>query len=456
MFAKVLAIWHTTWALPWCIAMIGRLFLEKYETVRLLGEGGMGRAYLARQLDLGRHVVVKVMHEHLAADLSFRERFQQEILLMARFQHPHAVALLDASLEHTQGACIIMEYVQGINLDQLVSKNKGRLSPQRISRLLGQLCDVLQAAHNEGIIHRDLKPSNLIVIDADTPYEKIKVMDFGLAKRFSREAPPNSAKDYGVGSPRYMSPEQAQGLEQDHRSDLYSVGVILYELLTGRLPFIRDSLLDFILAHTQEKPPAFAEIGEMALSTAVESVIMACLAKDPAQRPASARALYEHYLEAVSRPEETSAPAALAPTVPEVSDATLLEIDASAVVYHMEAYMPAAIAEHKVRGFVNEVSGEVKESIPGLVRVYLGKPAAGLGPWLRRKLGMTAPAGRIEMFLRLRPLANRPGFLKITVILRALDGPPADPDLWHARCADAYGKLRAFLMGVDHIMADGS
>src|SRR5947209_10389418 len=160
--------------------MQGRVFLGRYETIRLLGEGGMGRVYLARQLDLGRQVVVKIMHDHIAADPKFRERFQRETLLTARFQHPYAVTVYDASLDDPQGPCIVMEYIRGVTLDRLLQDNT-RLGPARVGRLLGQLCEVLQAAHTQGIIHRDLKPANLMIIDPDTPYEKITVMDFGLA-----------------------------------------------------------------------------------------------------------------------------------------------------------------------------------------------------------------------------------------------------------------------------------
>ena len=118
--------------------MIGRVFLGRYEATRLLGEGGMGRVYLARQVDLGRQVVIKVMHDQIAADPKFRERFQRETLLMARFQHPYAVTLYDASLHDPLGPCIIMEYIKGVNLDALLTKN-GRFTPARVGRLLGQL-----------------------------------------------------------------------------------------------------------------------------------------------------------------------------------------------------------------------------------------------------------------------------------------------------------------------------
>src|ERR1700680_1840561 len=136
--------------------MVGRMFLGRYEVLKLLGEGGMGRVYLARQTDLGRQVVVKVMHEHVANDPSFRERFQGEILLMARFQHPHVVALYDGSLSDPLCPCIVMEYVRGISLDTLLHRNT-RLSSARVGKILAQLCEALYAAHAEGIIHRDLK-----------------------------------------------------------------------------------------------------------------------------------------------------------------------------------------------------------------------------------------------------------------------------------------------------------
>src|SRR4029079_11610076 len=224
------------------LCMVGRVFMGRYEVQRLLGEGGMGRVYLARQLDLGRQVVVKVMHDHIAADSIFRDRFRREMQLMAHFVHPYAVTLYDASLDDPQGPCIVMEYLRGITLDTLLARN-GRLTPMRVDRLLGQLCEGLQPAHSQGIIHRDLKPANLMVVDPDTPYEIIKVMDFGLAKLIDHSSgigmmmhQSNTGIDFAVGTPGYISPEQVRGEEIDFRCDLYGVGVMLYELLTGRLP----------------------------------------------------------------------------------------------------------------------------------------------------------------------------------------------------------------------------
>src|SRR5712691_12579451 len=203
--------------LPFAKPMIGRVFLGRYQAINLLGEGGMGKVFLARQLDLDRQVVVKVMHDHIAADPKFRDRFKRETLLMAKFHHPYAVTLFDASLNDPQGPCIVMEYIRGITLDTLLHRST-RLGAVRIIRLLGQLCEVLQAAHSEGIIHRDLKPANLMVVDPDTPYEKIKVMDFGLAKLLGPKAyrkAADSSPEFAVGTPGYMCPEQARGDDMD-------------------------------------------------------------------------------------------------------------------------------------------------------------------------------------------------------------------------------------------------
>ncbi len=151
--------------------MIGRVFLGRYQAINLLGEGGMGKVYLAKQLDLDRQVVVKVMHDHIAADPKFRDRFKRETTIMAHFHHAFAVTLFDASLDDPQGPCIVMEYVRGVPLEELLRPNKGRINPARANRMLSQLCEVLQAAHAQGIIHRDLKPANLMVMEAETPYE---------------------------------------------------------------------------------------------------------------------------------------------------------------------------------------------------------------------------------------------------------------------------------------------
>jgi eukaryotic-like serine/threonine-protein kinase len=439
--------------------MLGRVFLGRYETIRLLGEGGMGRVYLADQTDLGRQVVVKVMHDHIAADPKFCERFQRETLLMARFQHPFAVTLYDASLNDPQGPCIVMEYVRGVTLDALLQRNT-RLTPVRVGRLLGQLCEVLQAAHTEGIIHRDLKPANLMVVDPDTPYEHIKVMDFGLAKllgSFDGQGANITGTEFAIGTPGYMCPEQAKGEEMDHRGDLYSVGVILYELLTGRLPFAGTSTMDVLIAHATEAPPSFTKVGAADwVPPAIEAVVQACLSKLAAQRPANARELAERFETALAH-EEVVQQQALPRSDPRAGTrpgagvpkaAVAVAADPFTIVHHFEAWMPEKIASYKLRGFVNDAGGEVMESVPGRIRVRLGGKgsaysASGLGSWF----GIGRKSSVIDLELQLQKAdPARDSLLQITVVLRPAQATTACPD-WRDRCAQIFCDLRAYLMG---------
>ena len=465
------------------VTMIGRVFLGRYEVQRLLGEGGMGRVYLARQTDLGRQVVVKVMHDHIATDAKFRDRFQRETLLMARFQHANAVTLYDASLNDPAGPCIVMEFVKGINLETLHAKS-GRMTAPRVARIVRQLCEVLQSAHDEGIMHRDLKPANLMILDPDSPKERIKVMDFGLAKLID-DGPirkvTDTNVDFAVGTPGYIAPEQVRGESMDHRGDLYSVGVMMYELLSGRLPFIGTTSMDVLLAHATETPPTFAEIGLAGwVSQAVEDLIFDILAKDPDDRPQSARELAERFdtivydeqqqAEARHAPQELAEPRSgrlqrhheLVPLELESSSmlaaaAPLLNgtaarhhphaRDQAAFPFHMEAWMPEGIAIRKLRGFVHDCGGEVLESVPGLIRVRLGKnrtPTSSLS-WLG--FGKKS-SGPIDVELHLfRTDAKQDNKLTIHVLFRPTHAPLLGDELWRTRCTQIFCELRAYLMG---------
>lgn len=433
----------------------GRLFMGRYEAKSLLGEGGMGRVYLAYQNDLKRQVVIKVMHDHIATNPRFRERFESETLLMARFQHPYAVTLYDATLNDPQGPCIIMEYIRGMTLEKLLQQNKGRLTPARVGRLLYQLCEVLQAAHAQGIIHRDLKPANIMVVDPETPYEKIKVMDFGLAKL--RDAPSlrkivDAGGEFAVGTPAYMCPEQVRGEEMDHRGDLYSVGVMLYEMLTGRLPFIGTEAMDVLLMHATENPPSFTDVGAADwASGAVEDVVMSCLEKEPDLRPPNARELAARFETALVEGEVPldESVNGVAEVEAEQGSGAKPEFDPNAIVQQLEAYMPETIAAYKLCGFVQDAGGDIIESVPGKIRVQLGKPGSAYttksGPlsWLlSRKTGM------IEMELLMEQTdPMRKGMLSVTVLMRSLDGDqPSNPN-FRTRCNQIMVDLRGYLMG---------
>jgi serine/threonine-protein kinase len=355
-----------------------------------------------------------------------------------------------------------MEYIRGVTLDTLLHRNT-RITPSRVGRLLGQLCEALQAAHRAGIIHRDLKPTNLMVVDPDTPYEKIKVMDFGLAK-LVQPSPMQKVTDTGtefaVGTPGYISPEQVRGEEMDQRGDIYSVGVILYELLTGRLPFAGRSSMDILLAHATEDPPTFEQVGAASwVPPAIEAVVLSCLAKQPQDRPANARDLAERFETALAH-EEVSLEQSI-PDRPPLPDSRQISrspdarrikpIDPNLVVHYLEAWMPERIAAYKLRGFVQDVGGEVIENVPGRIRVRLGGAGsvyrhAGAGPlsWL----GLGRQAGLIDLELHLeRADPTRESLLHITVTMRSPNGAKAfNPD-WRGRCNQVFCDLRGYLMG---------
>ncbi len=422
----------------------------------------MGKVYLARQMDLGRQVVVKVMHDHIAADPKFRERFQRETLVMARFQHPYVVTLYDASLNDPQGPCIVMEFIKGISLDTLLHRNNNRLTPARVGRLLGQLCEALQAAHDQSIVHRDLKPSNLMVVDPDTPYEKIKVMDFGLAKLLGDSTglammhkTSDTGADFAVGTPGYISPEQVRGEDIDYRSDIYSVGVLLYELLTGKLPFQRDETMDVLLAHATDPPPSFESMGAGTWApAAVEAVVQSCLAKKPADRPPGARELAKRYESALFEEQDTvpvkdlAGSSATPPTL-ERPPTPPPAYDPHVVVHQLEAWMPDVLATCKLRGFVNDLGGEVLESVPGRIRVRLGNNGnaltqSGLTSWfgLRRKIGIVD----LELLLE-RTNPKQPSQLHITVRMSSPDHRAAANPVWRERCGQIFCELRGYLAG---------
>ncbi len=409
----------------------------------------MGKVYLAHQTDLERKVVVKVMHDDLARDKTFRERFVRETLLMARFLHPYAVTLFDASINDLSEPCIVMEYIPGITLEALLAKN-GRLSPGRVARLLGQFCDVLQAAHSLGLIHRDLKPSNLMLLDHDTPREKLKVMDFGLAK-LTRES--QSIKNVtlatmeGVaGTPKYFSPEQARSEALDHRSDLYSVGVILYELLTGQLPFQGTTSMDLMVAHATEAPPTFASLNlSVDIPLAVEEVVRSALEKDPAQRPQSALELSDAFDKAVAGRRKTPAAEFTKPLVVSVEPTPipLAEPEPDAITFQMEAWMPEAIAKIKLRGFAHDLKGEFIESNAGLVRLHVPGSPLVKASWFNSNRSPYIPS--IDMQLHLSVKRNNQ--IWIQVVFRPRSPNQFKDPAWRHRCLKLQTELRSYLMG---------
>jgi serine/threonine-protein kinase len=441
-----------------------RVFMGRYRTVRLLGEGGMGKAFLARSIHTGREVVVKVLHEDFLSQPRARESFEREMHSMARFQHPNVVALIDSSFTDPQGPCIVMEYIPGITLAALLRKHR-RMRPVRVGPLLGQLCLALDAAHRASIIHRDLTPANLMVVNPDLPGEQLKVMDFGLALMANAlyipvERLANPADFFSAsGTPDYICPEQVRGDEMDARGDLYSVGVILYEMLTGRVPFNKPDVNKLLLAHAEDRVPPFAAAGVRDAPAAVETVVMACLAKYPNERPQTARQLCERFEQALGGrplvdPAEWNRPTAVAPVQHSGVVPNLRRPGAHHVITHtLEAWMPERIAVVKIGGFVTDAGGEVVESVPGMIKVRLrGKADKQQDSGLWSSLGFGKPAARrapgveVELHMEKKEASGYQSRLQITVIMRPEDGLRlADPN-WRSHCEKVYRDLKAYLI----------
>ncbi len=422
--------------------MVGHVFLGKYKATRLLDEGGMSKVYLARQTNPDREVVVKVLKETLLALPKVREHFRREIHITSHFQHLYAVAFIDADPDATPSPVLVLEYVRGVDLNVLLHRDK-RFTPERAGRLLAQLCNVLQAAHDVGVVHRDLKPGNLMILYPGTPLEQLRLMDFGLAKMSSLlYISPDELFDYtlpaAAGTPEYIAPEQVRGNEMDGRGDLYSVGVLLYEMLTGRRPFQGDSVQALMRAHADQEPPTFAALGLAGpIAPAVERVVRACLAKHPDHRPPSALELLQRYELALGKRFPLPRRSTRVPTVRDRTDPDMGQTpaptrrlpsmdDPEAVRHSIEASMPESMAMLKLKGFIHDLGGEIVESVPGLIRVRLAEPVADRKPtlfdWMDRKRRTTVQAPTtatdIELHMR-RPDPSRPGRLTVTLVLRA-------------------------------------
>jgi serine/threonine-protein kinase len=264
---------------------VGQLFAGRYEIQSVLGKGGMGIVYKAQDRDLDDVVAIKTLRsEALSADPTLLDRFKQEIRLARKITHPNILRTHD--LGETNGLRYLsMEFVKGITLKHMVEQDQLIPTPVAL-RVAKQICAGLAAAHEVGVIHRDIKPQNIII----EPTGGLKVMDFGIARLTQDRG--MTATGTVIGTPDYMSPEQARGLNLDFRSDIYSTGVVLYELFTGTLPFEGDTPLAVVLKHVQEKPPS-PQAKNPRIDPKIAAIILKCMQKDPDDRFQSVNQLYE-------------------------------------------------------------------------------------------------------------------------------------------------------------------
>jgi tRNA A-37 threonylcarbamoyl transferase component Bud32 len=302
---------------PW----IGRTVDEKFRIDALIGQGGMGRVYRARHLTLDRTVVLKVLHRAFSGDPQVAQRFQREARAASRLNHPNSIAVLDFGAAEDGTLFMAMEHVGGRDLARVVAEEFPLPEP-RIVRIGAQILSALAEAHAQGVVHRDLKPENVMVEPRRDEPDFVKVLDFGIAKISAPGQGEPRLTQVGIvaGTPEYMSPEQARGAELDARSDLYSVGVVLYQMATGDLPFQSDTPVGFLTKHIAEVPVR-PRARRPEVSEALDVVIARALEKDPAARFQSAEEMRSALLACVGarsaprpRPSTAGAPTAVAGT----------------------------------------------------------------------------------------------------------------------------------------------
>lgn len=271
---------------------IGKEIGGQFRILQRIGSGGMGAVYKAEQPDMNRFVAIKILHPKYVSRPDLVSRFRREARAMSHLSHPNTARVyMYGQLE--DGACyIVMEYLEGKNLAQM-TRAEGMLPAARAVNIMVQVCGALEEAHRQGMVHRDLKPENIFLTSQGGIADFPKVLDFGLAKVTQREMRPGSLiltqEGMVFGTPEFMSPEQARGQTLDARSDIYSLGCILYEMLTGKLPFDATQPMDYLAMQIRGTPiPLGERVANLHLPVGLDSVVMKTIEKEPDKRYSSA------------------------------------------------------------------------------------------------------------------------------------------------------------------------
>lgn len=264
-----------------------------------LGEGGMGLVYGARQIETDQEAAVKILRTHLSSNERVVRRFHREAQAQNQLRHPNIVHVHDFGFEKGIGFFIAMEFLRGLSMEEILEGHMYKVTPLFIRAVIQQVCDAMGLAHSRGIYHRDLKPDNIFLLDErDGEFSKnthVKILDFGVAKMVASEEDERLTRTgMTIGTPRYMAPEQAGDGNTDHRSDIYSLGVILFEMLTGKPPFEGSSAYQIMLRHVYADPPALSHVrSDLPFPPALEDAMGQILAKSPHDRPASMDLLWQ-------------------------------------------------------------------------------------------------------------------------------------------------------------------
>src|SRR5438874_6594134 len=266
--------------------LLGRVINDRYKIIEQIGHGGMGRVYKALQAPLDRVVALTILGAGHDRDPNFYKRFFLEASVTARLTHPNTITLYDYGRTEDGIFFIAMEFLDGRTLSQAMQQ-EGPLAQERVIHVAQQICRSLREAHALGIIHRDLKPANVMLLRQHDDHDFVKVLDFGLVKFFHGDNPDGEITNAGtfMGSPHYIAPEQARNQGPDQSCDIYSLGVLLYQMLTGKVPFTAPNPVDIILKHLHEAPVPPRQVRpDLPIDPQIESIVLRCLAKERAER----------------------------------------------------------------------------------------------------------------------------------------------------------------------------
>jgi len=264
----------------------GSTFANRYQIICLLGSGGVSTVYKAKHLFLDKHVAIKLLHAHQASNVKSIQRFQQEARATSQLAHPNLMQVQDFGVTDAGQPYLVMDYLEGVSLSTLLD-NEGRLPIERALPLFLQICDGLIHAHGVGIIHRDLKPSNVMLIEDKDGSDLAKIVDFGFAKRVTQDETQKLTQTGEVfGSPVYMSPEQCRGEKVDELTDIYAMGCLMYEVLSGNPPFLGESIYQTFSMHVCNPPPPFGS--HLGIPAWLEKIVTQALGKERKERQQSA------------------------------------------------------------------------------------------------------------------------------------------------------------------------
>ena len=297
--------------------LLGRVLNDRYKIVEAIGHGGMGRVYKALQAPLDRVVALKVLGAGHDRDPNFYKRFFLEASVTAKLTHPNTITLYDYGRTDDGIFFIAMEYLDGRTLSQAMQAD-GPLAQDRVIHIAQQICRSLREAHALGIIHRDLKPANVMLLRQQDDHDFVKVLDFGLVKFFSSDNPETDITNAGtfMGSPHYIAPEQARNQSPDQRCDIYSLGVLLYHMLTGRVPFTAPAPVDIILKHLHDAPVPPRQLRpDLQIAPELQRIVLRCMAKGREQRYQSMDELLVHLKAVRAHLTGISAPHSMPPQI---------------------------------------------------------------------------------------------------------------------------------------------